>query len=206
MVVGAGGFGREVLDVAEQMASTGHGWDVLGVIDDAISDENLRLLSDRGYRHLGGSAALETMVPTNYVIGIGSPRVRRTLADRFDAAGHRAAILVHPSATFGSEVSLAPGSVICAGARLTTNIRGGRHLHVNLNATVGHDVSLGDFVSLNPLASISGDCVVGDDVLVGVGGIVLNGLVIGAGAIVGGAACVVRDVPSGAVVKGVPAR
>jgi acyl-[acyl carrier protein]--UDP-N-acetylglucosamine O-acyltransferase len=65
------------------------------------------------------------------------------------------------------------------GVRITTNIAIGQHVHINLNATVGHDTSIGDFVSLNPLASISGDCVIEDDVLVGVGGIVLNGLRLG---------------------------
>ena len=79
-------------------------------------------------------------------------------------------------------------------------------MHVNLNATVGHDTPIDDYVSINPLASISGDCVIESDVLIGVGGIVLNGLRVGQGATVGGAACAVRDVAAGTTVVGVPAR
>ncbi len=30
-------------------------------------------------------------------------------------------------------------------------------MHLNLNATVGHDTIFGDFVSVNPLASVSGE-------------------------------------------------
>ncbi len=68
---------------------------------------------------------------------------------------------MHPSVTMGAEVTVGAGSVLCAGARITTNIVLGRHVHVNLNATIGHDTVVGDYVSLNPLASISGDCVLG---------------------------------------------
>ncbi len=96
--------------------------------------------------------------------------------------------------------------MVCAGVRVTTNIHLGQHVHLNINATVGHDSSIGDFVSVNPLASISGDCVIEDEVLIGVGGVVLNGVTVGRASVVGGSACVVKDVPPGVVVKGIPAR
>ena len=128
------------------------------------------------------------------------------LAEKCDAAGLDAATLVHPSVTRGSRVTVGAGTVLCAGVRLTTNIAIGRHVHVNLNATIGHDSVIEDYVSLNPLASISGDCVLETGVLVGVAGVVLNGLRIGRDAVVGGAACAVKDVDAGTTVVGVPAR
>jgi sugar O-acyltransferase (sialic acid O-acetyltransferase NeuD family) len=209
VVVGAGGFGREVLDVVDAINSLGHEpvWHVVGVVDDDPSDENLHRLRDRGVDFLGGSdEPLKWLDAMNYAVGVGNPRVRRTLADKFDGAHFQAASLIHPSATLGFGVVVGDGAVICAGVRLTTNIRLGRHVHLNLNSTVGHDTTVGDFVSANPLASISGDCLIEDDVLIGVAGVVLNGVTIGQGSTVGGSACVVRDVPAGVVVKGVPAR
>lgn len=214
IVVGAGGFGREVVDVVEAVNAAcvavgqeAH-WRLLGVVDDAPTRENLERLSDRSLAHLGSldDFLAEDRAGVAYAVGIGSPAVRRRVAERCDAAGLTAATLVHPSVSTGSRVTLGAGSVLCAGARITTNVRLGRHVHVNLNATVGHDSALGDFVSLNPLSSISGDCVLGDGVLVGVGGVVLNGLHVGDGAVVGGAACAVKDVEPGVTVVGVPAR
>lgn len=209
VVVGAGGFGREVIDVIDAInaAAPEPVWQLVGVVDDAPTDVNLERVARRGVDFIGATdVPLQWPSPVSYVIGIGSPRVRRLLADRYDAAHFRAATLVHPSVTQGFGVAIGDGSVLCAGTRLTTNITLGRHVHLNLNVTVGHDTYLGDFVSVNPLASISGDCTIEDEVLVGVAGVVLNGLTVGRGATVGGSACVVRDVSGGVVVKGVPAR
>jgi sugar O-acyltransferase (sialic acid O-acetyltransferase NeuD family) len=128
------------------------------------------------------------------------------LDERLSAAGFEAAVLVHPSATVGADVRLGPGTVVCAGARLTTNIQTGRHVHVNLGSTVGHDSTLGDYVTVNPLVAISGSVALGDEVMMGTHSAILQGLTIGARSVAGAGACVVKDVPPDTVVKGVPAR
>lgn len=113
---------------------------------------------------------------------------------------------MHSSASMGEDVRVGPGAVICAGVRLTTNITLGRHVHLNLNSTVGHDAALGDYVTVNPLAAISGDVTLEDEVTIGTGATVNQGLHIRAAAMVGAGAAVVKDVPQGVTVVGVPAR
>lgn len=209
VVVGAGGFGRETLDVVEAVneASDTLVFEILGVLDSGPSDVNLARLAARGIPFLGSEDAwLEENGKAEYLIGIGSPVIRRTVDEKFVAAGLSAATVVHPAATVGSQATLAGGVVICAGAQVSTNVTLGRHVHLNPNSTIGHDSQLGDFVSVNPAAIVSGEVIVGSGVLVGAGSVILQGLTVGEKAVVGAAACVTRNIDLGLVVKGVPAR
>ena len=206
-VVGVGGMGREVLDVIEAIVALGGGVAAAGVIDDAPSDLNLERLAARGYEYLGDSdTALAEGAFDEYVIGIGTPSVRRKVAERYGSAGAEAAVLVHPAASVGALVEMLPGVIVCAGARLTTNIVLERHVLLNNNTTVGHDTRLGAYTVANPGASISGDVSVGEGVLIGTSAAILQGLNIGIDATVGGSACVTKDVAAGMTVVGVPAR
>lgn len=209
IIVGAGGFGREALDVVEAMNATKAGpvYEILGVLDAAPSAANLARLSARGVTYLGtDSEWRETGVQADYLIGIGNPQTRQRMAEAFSRAGFDAATAIHPAATIGSRVSIGEGSVVCGGVQLSTNVSLGRHVHVNPNATVGHDAVLQDFVSINPAATISGEVAVGARSLIGAGAVILQGLTIGADALIGASACVVRNVEQHALLKGVPAR
>ncbi|WP_022885777.1 acetyltransferase [Glaciibacter superstes] len=208
VVVGMGGFGRELLDVVEaHNAAVDERLNVIGIVDDDPSVAKLDRIAARGYRYLGASAnVIATHTPVGYILGVGNPNVRRQLAEVFDAAGWHAVSVVHPSASVGSVGVVADGAVVCGGVQLSTNTILGRHVHLNPGAIVGHDARVGDFTSVNPGAIVSGEVVLGIGVLIGAGAVVLQGLTVGANSIVGAAACVTRDVAAGRTVIGIPAR
>jgi len=208
VVVGAGGFGREVLDVVEDLRDAGTlDCELLGVVDAAPSARNLDRLHDRRIRFLGtDDDFLASADAECFVVAIGDPSLRRIVTQRYVDAGLRPVSLVHPTATVGRRTLVGEGVVICASATVSTNVRIGAFSTINPNATVGHDATLGAFVSINPGAVVSGEVTLGEGTLVGAGAVVLENLVVGAACVIGASACVTRNVPDGRTVKGVPAR
>ena len=203
VIVGAGGHGRETLDVVEAMNEDSSGdWNFLGFVDDG------EVRSDRLGRR--GAEVVETdeLDPekVRYVIGIGDPAARESVAERMTLAGFAPATLVHPEASVGSDVRLAEGVVLAAGARVTTNVSIERHSQLNVDAVVSHDCEVGAFVTLSPGTLVNGECRIGDRAFFGTGAIVTPGLSVGAGARVGAGAVVLDNVPEGTTVVGVPAR
>ena len=203
VIVGAGGFGRECLDIVEALNDDGADLEVVGFVDDGGGPAEL--LERRAVRCLGPVSTAPDHAD-RYVIAIGSGEVRARLDRSLTEAGLTAGILVHPQATVGSDNRLAPGALVNAGARATTNIGLGRHVQLHANCTVGHDSELHDYVSVFPGATVSGGVVLEAGVTVGTGANVLPGVRVGAGAFVGAGAVVTRDVTAGATVVGVPAQ
>ena len=87
-----------------------------------------------------------------YVIGIGLPRTGAALTRSPPHPALRPDV-VHPQATIASDVRAAPGLVMAAGSRITTNVTVGRYVHLNLNATLSHDCEVGSYSMLNPGAT-----------------------------------------------------
>jgi sugar O-acyltransferase (sialic acid O-acetyltransferase NeuD family) len=209
VIVGCGGHGREIFGIVEAINNGpgGEQWKVLGFVDDYPRAGDMARVGRLGSTYLGTTSWLASVDSnTFYTLGIGSPEVRATVDRKIEGYKLRPATLIHPDSTVGEDNSFEPGVVIFAGARITTDIRLGRHVHLNQNTTVGHDCVFGDYVSLHPQATVSGSCVIGERALIGANAVVLQELEIGSGSTIGAGACVVRNVAADLTVKGVPAK
>lgn len=207
VIVGAGGFGRETLDVVSAINAISAFWDVKGYLDDAPAALDARKIEERGFEILGPtSEARRLPVETAFVIAISSPQVRSQVAGRAEFRRLRAATLVHPTANLGAGVVLGDGSVIAGHVDVGCDVTIGRHVHVDRSSQIGHDSELRDFATVHPAAVVSGNCSVGSMAMLGTNCTLIQGRAIGRAARVGAGACVTGDVAEMATVVGVPAR
>lgn len=192
-MVGAGGTGRESLDVALAC-----GQPVTAFLDELAAGSEVRGLPVLGTGQAPPGA--------RYVVGIADPVTRRRIAGDLDGRGLHALTLVHPRAVIGPETTLGPGCVVMANAHVSSSVRMGAHVQVQYNATVGHESVLDDFVTVYPGANVAGAVHLEEDVTVGSNAAVLQRLSVGRGTFVGAGAVVTRHLAAGLVAVGVPAR
>jgi len=204
VIIGAGGFGRECLQLLRELAASGAPCpQVLGFVDAGRKGQKIH-----GLPVLGDDAwALETLSrDTGFVIATGRPALRRQLAHLYEAAGFSPYTLIHPSVQLAPSVQLGRGCILCAGCRLTVDIHLGSYNLLNLNCTVGHDVHTGDFVSLYPAVNLSGGARIGARSELGTAAVVLPGVSLGENCVLGAGAVATKDLPGNATYVGVPAR
>lgn len=204
-IVGAGGLGREVLMLVQQINEVQPTWEVTGFYDDKAPAHPT--IHELPYR--GTIAQLQsTTEPLHVVVAVGNGRSRAAIVARLTAPHLSFATLLHPAVACRpyQHLTIGEGSIIAQGCILTCDITLGRHVLLNLGCTIGHDAVLEDFCSLMPHANVGGAARLATGVYLGTNATVIQGVSVGANTIVGAGAVAVRDLPAGITAVGVPAK
>jgi sugar O-acyltransferase (sialic acid O-acetyltransferase NeuD family) len=204
-IVGAGGFGREVLCLLNRInrVSDSVHWYVKGFVDQSehATVSGIPVITDE--------QLLDMDISVSVALAVGQPTVRSRILHKYAGFDHLSfPNLVDPDTLIMDldGVSFGQGNIVCAGTIFTTSIKVGSFNVFNLSCTVGHDVMIGDNNIINPSVNVSGEVCIGDNCLIGTGAQILQQLTIGDGAVVGAGAVVVRDVEQSSTVVGVPAK
>lgn len=202
LIIGAGGFGRELYAWAGQHPDCGVRWDRLGFLDD--NPEALREFGD--FAQVFPLSSHRPAADNVYLNGLAQPDHKQKLLPPFVEAGAEFLTFVHPSAKVGDRVRLGRGAVLCPGAIVTSDASLGEFVTLNLRATVGHDAVVGAWATASAHCDVTGFVQVGEGVFMGSRASIIPGRRVGAGAKVAAGAVVFADVPPGVTVFGNPAR
>ena len=205
VIIGAGGFGREVAWLVERINDIEPSWDLQGFIDD---DESIHGKLEDDYKVLGGCDYFNDLNEDIWcVCAVGSSRVRKQIIEKVEKYENvHFATLIDPSVLCSKRLEIGEGSIICAGTILTVDITIGKHVIINLDCTVGHDVEMDDYVTLYPSVNVSGNVQIGQCSELGTGMQIIQGIKVKENTIVGAGAVVVKDITESGTYIGSPAK
>jgi sugar O-acyltransferase (sialic acid O-acetyltransferase NeuD family) len=199
-ILGAGGFGREVLCcLIDAIATTNLKIEEIACF--MVSDEHFKENKIMGVDVIPQSKFDPSLYKV--VVAIGDPSSRKRVVESLPKKTEYTTI-IHPSAIISEWVKIGEGSVITAGTILTCNISIGKHAHLNLQTTIGHDCTIGDFFTTAPAANISGNCLFGECVYFGTNSSVRQGVQICDNVTIGMGGVVVKDITEEGVYIGNP--
>ena len=192
-LIGAGGFAREIRAHMNESK-------IVYFIDDFIYNKFKTPPID--------IFPLSKFDPLEYevLVAVGTPQFRVDIVNRLPK-NTKYFTFIHPSAQIlDKDIFIGEGSIICADCVLTTNIVIGKHSHLNLQTTIGHDCRIGDFFTTAPGAKISGNCNIGNSVYIGTNSSVKEKINICDEVTVGLMAGVVKDIIESGVYVGTPTK
>lgn len=195
LIVGAGGHGKVVYDLAKNyyseivFADDGKvGSEVLGCkvkfsVEDALNNEKC-----------------------DFIIAIGNNETRKKLFLKFIEKGFTPVTLVHPSAIIGEEVEIGRGTVVFANAVINPQAKIGVGCIINTSALIEHDCEIGEFTHICPATKMAGTVKIGQECFIGIGSVIVNNISVESRITVGAGTVVVKDLIDLGTYVGNPAK
>lgn len=191
LIIGAGGHGKVVADIAERM-----GYTSIAFLD---SGEKREWAS----YPVVGKESMVNELDGDVIIAIGNAAARCRLQETIDKS--RITTLIHPDSVIARDVEIGAGTVVMAGTVINAGTRIGRGCIINTCASVDHDCEIGNYAHVSVGAHIAGGVSVEDNTWIGVGAAVRDHLQIAGNCMIGAGAVVVKSIDSSGTYIGVPA-
>jgi len=202
IIIGAGGMGRVMYDMAKESIGFGTEFEIKGFIDDNIH----ALESFMNYPPVLGTISGHQPETNNvYIFSIGG-EARKPCMETVISKGGTFLTLIHNTARIGSNVHIGTGTMIGAFTTVAADSFIDDYNFIQSYTIVGHDVHIGKWNRIDSHVMLIGGIKIGNHNMIHTSAVINHEVVIGDDNHIGACSFVTRPVENGWTVFGNPAR
>ena len=200
IIVGAGGFGREVLSWLLDSHTSAN-------IKGFISDD-LNILDNYGtpYDIISTIDSYEIQENDRFILAIGEIEPKKKVVKILKQKGAKFISFIHSTAVIANTSKMGEGCVIGPMSFVSDHVVLNDFVMFGFYASCGHDTIVGKYSILSPYATVNGFTELEDEVFMGTHSSVAARRRIGSGSKISSGTAVMYDVPSNSFVMGVPGK
>lgn len=202
IIVGAGGFGRELLQMVKEINAGKCKWKIKGFIDDCLEALDPY---ECDYKVIGTIADWRPQENEVFACAIANPEMKKKVTQDLMQRGAEFTSIVHPDARISEFCKLGKGIVVFSSAAVSVNTRVGDFVTL-LASGIGHDVEIGDYSTISANCDITGGVKIANNVFVGTSVTIVPQVKVGEGAYICAGSVVMTKVRANTKVIGYPAK
>lgn len=205
LIVGTGGFAREVYWHAQQSVGYKTQYEIKGFLEGNVplAKDAYELMPAEVFDNV---LNYQIQFDDVFVIALANSTVKNKIAHILAQKGGEFINLIHKTALISPQAKVGVDVILCPYTIVTCNTVIGSHVMFNLYSSMGHDSQVGDYSSLMCYVDIAGDVHIGDHTFWGNCSLAIPGSRIGDYVTVGAGAVILKTVETGQTVVGVPAK
>ena len=202
LIIGAGGFGRELYDMLWDGFSRGSCC-FKGFLAESADEKFSRSISET---IIASPESYDPEPQDRFLLAIGNMDDRVRIVETLTAKGAQFLSFVHPTSVIARSSSIGRGVIVYPHAAVMNQAIVEDYVHLSIYASVGHDARVGKYSLMCPYASLNGFAVAEEAVYMSTHSTVAPNTRVGERAKISANSAAMHDVLSGCLVYGVPGK
>lgn len=202
IIIGAGGMGRTMYDMARESVGYGIEYDIQGFLDDNIA----ALDNFENYPPI--IAPIQSYLPNEneiFICSIGGA-ARKKCIEEIISRGGQFLTMIHSTARIGTNVQIGEGTIVGAYTTIGADAKVGKYNLIQSYTVIGHDSVIGDWNRIDTHVTLVGGTIVQNEADIHTAAMISHNVTIENNARVAACSFVIRRVKEGTTVLGNPAK
>ncbi len=191
-IFGASSAGKDLLQIIFQVNQVKPTWEIIGFVDPDPKFSKKQISGIPIFKHEDLSLSNDYYA----ICGVMDCELKKRIVNNeIKKKKYKLATIIHPDVMQPSDLKIGPGSVLFSGVKISYNVKIGKHVWVDVNSLLGHDLRVDNYTSIMPSATISGNCKIGSGCIIGAGSNIHQNTSIGNDCLVGIGTTIVKNIP-----------